>query len=72
MVSFFFDSLPLVTPGGLLGKKDGLDVGKDSALGDGDASQKFVKLLVVPDGQLKMARDDPSLLVISGCISRQL
>ena len=64
--------LPLVTPGGLLGKKDGLDVGEDSTLGDGDAGQKFVELLIVPDGQLKVTRDDPGLLVVPGSVTSEL
>ena len=64
--------IPLVTPGGLLGKKDGLDVGEDSALGDGDASQKPVELLIVPDGQLKVTRDDPGLLVVPGSVAGEL
>ena len=64
--------LPLVTPGGLLGKKDGLDVGEDSALGDSDAGKKFVELLIIPDGQLKVTRDDPSLLVVPGSVSSEL
>ena len=42
--------LSLFPPGALalLGQEDGLDVGQDAALGDGHASQKLVKLLVVP------------------------
>ena len=38
---------------GLLGEEDGLDVGEDAALGDGDPRQKLVQLLVVTDGQLE-------------------
>ena len=73
MVSLTTSTLiPLVTPGGLLGKKDGLDVGEDSALGDGDASQKPVELLIVPDGQLKVTRDDPGLLVVPGSVAGEL
>ena len=33
---------------GLLGEEDGLDVGEDAALGDGDAGQQLVQLLVIP------------------------
>ena len=33
----------------LLGKQDGLDVGQDTSLSDGDASEEFVKLLIVPE-----------------------
>ena len=69
-----FDStlLPLVTPGRLLGKKDGLDVGEDSALRDSDAGKKFVELLIIPDGQLKVTGDDPGLLVVPGSVPSQL
>ena len=41
-----------------------MDVGKNSALRDGDSSKHLVQLLVIPDGQLKVARDDPGLLVV--------
>ena len=54
--------LPLVTPGGLLGKKDGLDVGEDSTLGDGDSGQELVQLLVIPAGKLEVIGDNPGLL----------
>ena len=32
-----------------LGKQDGLDVGQDASLSDGDASEEFVQLLIVPE-----------------------
>ena len=38
----------LLGAGGLLGQEDGLDVGQDAALGDGDAGQQLVQLLVIP------------------------
>lgn len=56
----------------LLGEKNGLDVGQNTTLGDGDTRQKFVQLLVVPDGQLKMSGDDSGLLVVSGGVTCQL
>ena len=56
----------------LLGEKDGLDVGQDTTLGDGDSREKFVQLLVVTDGELKMSRDDSGLLVVTSGISGQL
>merc|ERR1712186_143414 len=56
----------------LLGQKDSLDVGEDSALGDGDSGEQLVQLLVVPDGQLEVAGDDPSLLVVAGSVASQL
>merc|ERR1719489_58210 len=57
---------------GLLGEKDSLDVGEDSTLGNGDASQQLVQLLVVPDGQLQVTGDDPGLLVVTGSVACQL
>ena len=36
----------------LLGQEHGLDVGEDSALGDGHSGQQLVQLLVITDGKL--------------------
>ena len=49
-----------------------MDVGDDSALGDGHSTQKTVELLIVPDGQLKVTGDDPGLLVVPGSVPSQL
>ena len=57
--------------GRLLGQEDRENVGKDSTLGDGDSSKDLVQLLIVPDGQLKVARDDPGLLVVPGSVPSQ-
>ena len=57
---------------GLLGEKDGLNVGEDTTLSDGDSGEKLVQLLVVTDGELKMSRDDSGLLVVTSGISGQL
>ena len=57
---------------GLLGEKDGLDVGEDTTLSDGDSGEKFVQLLVITDGQLQVTGDDPGLLVVTGSIASQL
>ena len=57
---------------GLLGQENGLDVGEDTALGNGDAGQELVQLLVVPDGQLEVTGDDPGLLVVTGSVASQL
>ena len=57
---------------GLLGQQHGLDIGQHTALSDGHATQQLVQLLVVPDGQLKMPGYDPGLLVVAGCVARQL
>ncbi len=48
-----------------------MDVGEDTALGDGYVTQKLVQLLVVADGQLEMARDDTRLLVVTGGVAGQ-
>ena len=57
---------------GLLGQKDSLDVGQDTSLGNGDTGKKLVQLLIVADGQLKVAGDDAGLLVVTGSIAGQL
>ena len=55
----------------LLGEEDGLDVGENTTLGDGDAAEEFVQLFVVSDGELEMSRDDSGFLVVSGSVSGQ-
>ena len=75
LVDMFIDRIGLflcVLAGRLLGKEDGLDVGKNSALRDGDTGQKLVKLLIVPDGELKVTRVDPGLPVVPGSVAGQL
>jgi hypothetical protein len=49
-----------------------VDVGENTALGDGDVSEKLVQLLVVADGKLKMAGNDTGLLVVTGSVAGQL
>lgn len=49
-----------------------MNVGEDTALGDGYMSQKLVEFLVISNGELKMAWDDTGLLVITSCVSGQL
>ena len=56
----------------LLGQKDGLDVRQYTSLGNGNTCQKLVQLLVIPDGQLQMARVDSLLLVVTGSVASQL
>jgi len=48
-----------------------VDVGQDTTLGDGDMSEQLVQLLVVADGELKVARDDTGLLVVTSSVSSQ-
>lgn len=57
---------------GLLGEQNGLDVGQNATLGDGDFAQQLVQLLVVSDRQLQVTRDDPGLLVVAGSVAGQL
>ena len=56
---------------GLLGQKDSVDVWQNTTLGDCHTSHKFVELLVVSDGQLKVTRDDTGFLVVTGSIAGQ-
>jgi len=49
-----------------------VNVGKDTTLGDGDVTEKLVQLLVVADGELKVARDNTGLLVVAGSVASQL
>jgi len=49
---------------GLLREKHGVDVREHTALGDGDAAEQLVELLVVADGELQVPRDDAGLLVV--------
>ena len=56
----------------LPGEENCVDVGENSTLGDGDSCQQLVELLVVADGQLKVAGIDPLLLVVTGSVSGQL
>ena len=67
-----FCILCLIDLSGLLGEKNSLNVGKDSSLGDGDTSKKFVQLLIVSNGQLEMSGDNSCFFVIPGSVSGQL
>ena len=58
--------------GGLLGEKDGVDVGEDTTGGDGDTSEKLVELLVVLDGEGDVTGDDTALLVVAGGVTGEL
>ena len=49
-----------------------MNVGENTTLGDGDVSEKFVQLLVIADGELKMAGDDTGLLIVTGSVTGQL
>ncbi len=49
-----------------------MDVGQDTTLRDGDVAEQLVQLLVVADGELKMAGDDTGLLVVASGVAGQL
>ena len=49
-----------------------VDVGEDTALGDGDVTQELVQLLIVADGELKMTGDDTRLLVVARGVASEL
>lgn len=55
-----------------LWQQNRLDVRQHTTLGDGDAGQQLVQLLVVTDGQLQMSRDDTGLLVVTRSVTGQL
>jgi hypothetical protein len=49
-----------------------VDVGQDTALGDGDVTEQLVQLLIISDGELEMTWDDTCLLVVTRGITSQL
>jgi hypothetical protein len=49
-----------------------VNVGEDTALGDGDVPEELVQLLIVADGELEMAGDDTGLLVVARSVASQL
>jgi hypothetical protein len=55
-----------------LGDQDGVDVGKDTALSDGNTTEELVQLFVVAHGQLDVAGDDAGLLVVAGGVAGKL
>lgn len=57
---------------GFLGQEEVVNVGQNAAVGDGDGAEQPAELLVVPDGQLDVARHYPSLLVVPSCVPGQL
>lgn len=57
---------------GLLGQQHGLDVGQHATLGDGHSTQQLVQLLIIAHGQLKVTRDNTSLLVVASSVASQL
>jgi hypothetical protein len=56
----------------LLGQQQVMDVGHDTAAGDGHRAQQAGELLVVADGELDVARDDAGLLVVTSRVPGKL
>ena len=48
-----------------------MDVGEDTAGGDGHTSEELVELLVVADGELHVAGDNAALLVVASGVAGQ-
>ena len=49
-----------------------MDVGENTAGGDGDAAEQLVELLVVLDGKGDVAGDNAALLVVTGGVASEL
>ncbi len=49
-----------------------MNVGKDTTLGNSDMAEELVQLLVITDGELEMAGNNASLLVVTSGIASQL
>jgi len=58
--------------GGLLGEKNGVDVGEDTTLGDGDTREELGELLIVADSKLNVTGDNTGLLVVAGSVTGEL
>ena len=56
----------------LFWQEDTVDVGKHTTSSNGDSSQQLAQLLVIAYCQLNVARDNPSLLVVTSSIACQL
>ena len=61
----------LLLLGGLLWKKNSLDVGENTTLSDSDTTEKFVQFFVVPDGELEMPWDDSGFFFVSGSVTSE-
>ena len=49
-----------------------MDVGEDTAGGDGDSAKELVELLIVAHRELKVARHDAALLVVASSVASEL
>ena len=57
---------------GALGDKNGVDVGKNTTLGNGDTAEELVELLVVAHGKLNVTGHNAGLLVVAGSVTGKL
>ena len=48
-----------------------MNIGKDTALSDGNMTKELIQFLIVADGELEMTRDDTGLLVVTRGITSQ-
>ena len=55
-----------------LGDKHGVDVGKNTTLGNGDTAEELVELLVVAHGKLNVTGHNAGLLVVAGSVTGKL
>ena len=46
-----------------------MNVGEDTALGDGDVTEELIQFLIVTDSELEVTRDDTGLLVVAGGVT---
>ena len=58
--------------GGLLGKKNSVDVGQNSSRGNGYSSKKLVQLLIVLNGKSDVPGNNTGLLVVTSSVSGKL
>ncbi len=49
-----------------------MNIGEDTALGDGDVSEELVQFFIVADGELEMTGDDTGLFVVTSGVTGQL
>ena len=55
-----------------LWEEEDVDVGEDTSVSDGGASEKLVELLIVADGELDVSWHNSALLVVLGGVSGEL
>jgi hypothetical protein len=49
-----------------------VNVGQDTTLRNCNVAKQLVQFLIIANGKLKMARNDTSLLVVTGSVASQL